>query len=531
MRKNCSGGRAFWARGFLLLGFVLAMVLPLRASPADHRAYVANASDNTVSVIDTDTNTVVATISVGPSPSGVFVSPYGSRVFVGISPSTGLAFSVIDAAANKAVATFPGSSVAFSPDGTHAYVGGVPNNSVQVIDLASNTAVATIPIAPPSSGGGASSGQVAATPDGTRVFAVSSGTFCSNPPQPECGTISELSEIKTNTNAVVDLGGSLSFYLDAIDWKYIYFSLADTFGFPILVSSGVEDYNTGVEVAAFDEFYCPGGGPYEYGTGGVIGSPDAAQFWVICFDTIKVAKVAADGTITTLATFPESGLLAFTPDSKRAYIVGHPVSGGPTNFYAIDTSTFAVVVSYPLGGPGFGTALGMTRDGKQLYVVNRASNAIEVISTATNDLVARIPVGKAPVAIGIMPNLPLSFFSSKLVVSLQSSPYFELLSSLTLGSGAAFLDPSAQPVTVQAGTFGATIPPGSFKESQPGEWDFDGTVNGTAIHAKIWLTGTKQYLVLVKASTKLAGITNPVPVTLTLLNNSGTAKVTAAIYN
>jgi hypothetical protein len=114
----------------------------------------------------------------------------------------------------------------------------------------------------------------------------------------------------------------------------------------------------------------------------------------------------------------------------------------------------------------------------------------------------------------------------------QSHNYFELLSDVTLGSGAAFLDPPSEPVTVQVGTFTATIPPGSFvKASTSGEWDFDGPINGVNIHARIWLTGTKQYLVLVKTMAAPVNPTNPVLVTLSLSTNSGTAPVTAAIYN
>jgi YVTN family beta-propeller protein len=46
-------------------------------------AYITNSGDNTVSVIATATNTVVATIPVGGSePSGVAVTPDGSKVYI-----------------------------------------------------------------------------------------------------------------------------------------------------------------------------------------------------------------------------------------------------------------------------------------------------------------------------------------------------------------------------------------------------------------------------------------------------------------
>jgi YVTN family beta-propeller protein len=47
-----------------------------------HRAYVANSSSNTVSVIDTTTNFVSAPIPVGTTPNGVGVDPTVHRAYV-----------------------------------------------------------------------------------------------------------------------------------------------------------------------------------------------------------------------------------------------------------------------------------------------------------------------------------------------------------------------------------------------------------------------------------------------------------------
>ena len=44
--------------------------------------YVTNLGDNTVSVIDTATNTVVATIPVGNSPTLIALSPDNTRAYV-----------------------------------------------------------------------------------------------------------------------------------------------------------------------------------------------------------------------------------------------------------------------------------------------------------------------------------------------------------------------------------------------------------------------------------------------------------------
>ncbi|MCA1683605.1 MAG: hypothetical protein LC708_00515, partial [Actinobacteria bacterium] len=70
--------------------------------------YVVHESEGTVSVISTASNTVVATVPVVERPSGVAVSPDGSRVWV-----TGRGISVIDTATNAVVATYHGVSFAY----------------------------------------------------------------------------------------------------------------------------------------------------------------------------------------------------------------------------------------------------------------------------------------------------------------------------------------------------------------------------------------------------------------------------------
>jgi YVTN family beta-propeller protein len=75
-------------------------------TPDGTRAYVANVEDNTVSVIDTATNTVVVTIPGIGTPRGV----------------------------------------AITPDGTRAYVTNLHNNTVSVIDTATNTVMTTISV-------------------------------------------------------------------------------------------------------------------------------------------------------------------------------------------------------------------------------------------------------------------------------------------------------------------------------------------------------------------------------------------------
>jgi len=62
-----------------------------------------NAGDSTVSVIDTATNTVVATIPVGLDPFGVAITPDGTRAYVTINGDNTV--SVFDTTSNTVAAT------------------------------------------------------------------------------------------------------------------------------------------------------------------------------------------------------------------------------------------------------------------------------------------------------------------------------------------------------------------------------------------------------------------------------------------
>src|SRR5437016_1101498 len=100
-----------------LLGMAL-WSMPVGAAPF---AYVTNLVSDTVSVLATATNTVVATIPVGHLPVGVAITPDGAHAYV---TNVGSTVSVIATATNTVVATVPVGTapggVAITPDGAHA---------------------------------------------------------------------------------------------------------------------------------------------------------------------------------------------------------------------------------------------------------------------------------------------------------------------------------------------------------------------------------------------------------------------------
>jgi uncharacterized repeat protein (TIGR01451 family) len=137
----------------------------LAVSPNGTRVYVANRNSNSVSVIDTSSNTVVATLNVGTFPVEVALSPNGKRLYVtNFFDDT---VSVVDTSVNTVVATIDVGSgpqgIAVTPDGGKVYVANFNDDTVSVIDTASNGVVAT-PIVSGSPNG------VVASPDGNFIY-------------------------------------------------------------------------------------------------------------------------------------------------------------------------------------------------------------------------------------------------------------------------------------------------------------------------------------------------------------------------
>ena len=120
--------------------------LGIAVSPDGSKLYAA--SSRNVSVIDTATNTLKATVNVGSFAKGIAFSPDGKRVYVANQYSNDV--SVINTKTNTVVATVNVGNeplgVAVSPDGTKVYVANYNSNTVSVIDTATNTVTVTVPV-------------------------------------------------------------------------------------------------------------------------------------------------------------------------------------------------------------------------------------------------------------------------------------------------------------------------------------------------------------------------------------------------
>jgi YVTN family beta-propeller protein len=345
-----------------------ALVLVVGVSPAAAavatRAYVTNSFDDTVSFIDTATNTVVATVAVGDGPSGVAVSPDASRVYV--TNATDDTVSVIDTATNTVVATVAvgdgPSGVAVSPDGSRVYVSNFVGGTVSVIDTATNTVLATVAV-------GVSPRGVAVSPGGSRVYVTI-----------ETGTVSV---IDTTTNAVVatvPVGGLPAGVAVSPDGGRAY--VTNLGGFTVAVI----DTTTNTVVATVPL------GAGSSGPSGVAVSPDGGRAYVtnVFGDNLLSVIDTATNTVVATVAVEDAGGVAVSPDGGRAYVTN---PGGGT-VSVIDTATNTVVATVAVGAGPLRVAVAEVVTTAR-PTISTVASAGGVVGTAVND-VATLTGGSGP---------------------------------------------------------------------------------------------------------------------------------------
>ena len=148
-----------------------AVIGAAAAAGAQPFAYVASLGADEVAVIDTATNSVVATLPGGDDPDGVAISADGTRAYVTAFLSNTLL--VIDTASNTALATIAVGDgpvgVAVTPDGRRVSVANRRADSVSVIDAEALAELARIPV-------GNGPNAIAITPDGRSAYVTNSET-------------------------------------------------------------------------------------------------------------------------------------------------------------------------------------------------------------------------------------------------------------------------------------------------------------------------------------------------------------------
>ncbi|WP_198086818.1 plastocyanin/azurin family copper-binding protein [Variovorax sp. E3] len=154
-----------FARIFVVLAALAASAGPALA--AGPKAYVGNFKDSTVSVIDTGSEKVVATLPVAAGPDGILIAPDGRSVFV--SGSGAAAVSEIDTATDRVtrgidVGKGP-QGLAMTADGKWLLVAVNGDDRVAFVDTSAHGVSATVPVPKPHT--------IAIRPDGKQAYVAS----------------------------------------------------------------------------------------------------------------------------------------------------------------------------------------------------------------------------------------------------------------------------------------------------------------------------------------------------------------------
>jgi len=294
--------------------------------------YVANRG-GTVDIIDPASNTVTGTINHGIGDAGptIAISPNGALAYVALGQTDQIL--ILDLATNTVAGSIPvgfnPSNVAFTPDGTKAYV---PNDvdKMSVIDVSTHTVTTTFQV-------GDHSGGVAVSPDGTQATVVASVSH-------------DVRVIDVATDAVTDIVP-----LPPTSFGPINSAITPdgTQALSANFNSGDVSVITLSEPAAVTATIPVGATPDPVG---IAISPDGTLAYV----TLRFGEAMAVvdlNTNTLVGTIPLTGepseSAAFLPDGSRAY---QSVTG-LNRVAAIDVATSTVIALIPAGGRPTGIAI------------------------------------------------------------------------------------------------------------------------------------------------------------------------------
>lgn len=309
-----------------LLVMVLGSGARADSAQAHINAYVANANNNTVAVIDTASNTIVATVPVGRAPVAVAITP--NRAFLYVANASDNKVSVVDTATNTVVAAVPVGTIPFgmamTPDGAFVYVANLRGNNISVIDTTVNIVVATVPV-------GSFPTSVAVTPDGALAYVTNQGS-------------SNVSVIDTATNTVVatvPVGNVPQPVAVSPDGTLIY--VGDIITPPSTGGISVISRATNTVIATVATSNQPDG---------IAFSPSGNLAYVANFVGSSVSVIDT-ATTTVVATISSAQArtpvgVALTPGGAFAYVTNF----NSNNVSVIDTATNTIVTLIPgLVGP------------------------------------------------------------------------------------------------------------------------------------------------------------------------------------
>jgi gliding motility-associated-like protein len=371
-------------------------------------AYIANFNANSVSVVNTATNTIIATIQVGSNPVGVSVSPDGKRVYVTNEQSNTV--SVIDATNNTVITTIPVGKfpygIAVSPDGQKVYVANDISYTVSVISAVTNTVTATIPLSTAACG-------VSISPDGSRIYV-------SNSIEPP-GAVSVIDAASDMVITVIAVGAAPVGIISSPGGSKLYTANGG--------DNTVSVINT---VTAATTTITVGNNPW-----GIAISQDGGTVYVANIDdnTVSVINTATNVVIATIPVGDGPYYLTVSPDGTLLYVEN--TFGNSISVINTTTNTVSSTIAGFSGPFSFGNfiSVGSNCNGvpvKFKIIVNPAAAVVPTIITGTVTGSISACLGTASFA----PNVQQFNVSGSILtgdITVTATPGFEV--SLTEANG------------------------------------------------------------------------------------------------
>lgn len=336
-----AGGSAAWAGQ--APGALSAPDIPI--SHHD-RVYAAEQFSNTVSVTDPVDNKLLGVIRLGDPQPGNFSPLYKGQVLV--------------------------HGMGFSPDHKTLAVVSIGSNSVSFIDTTTNAVKHVTYV-------GRSPHEAFYTPDGTEVWVTVRGE--------NYISVIDPTSFKEKTRITTPNGPGMQIF--SPDGKYGY--ICSSFN-PETDVVAVAEHKIIARVKQESPF-CPN----------IAATPDGNQVWFTLKDVGRTQVFNARppfNAIKTIETGPITNHVNFAHTSKGTF--AYVTVGGLNEVKVFRTDDFSQAAAIPVGSLPHG--VWPSGDGTRIYVGLENADALAAIDTATNKVIANVPIGQAPQAIAYVPN-------------------------------------------------------------------------------------------------------------------------------
>ncbi|MGY3620288.1 YncE family protein [Bradyrhizobium sp. USDA 10063] len=316
--------------------------------PISHhdRVYAAEQFSNTVSVTDPVDNKLLGVIRLGDAQPVNFSPLYKGQVLV--------------------------HGLGYSPDHRTLAVVSIGSNSVTFIDTATNAVKHVTYV-------GRSPHEAFFTPDGREVWVTVRGE--------NYISVIDSKTFTEKTRITTPSGPGMQIF--SPDGKYGY--ICSSFN-PETDVVSVADHKIIAKVKQESPF-CPN----------IAATPDGNQVWFTLKDIGKTQVFNARppfNLIKTIDTGPITNHVNFAHTAKGTF--AYVTIGGLNQVKVFRIDDFSEVAIIPVGNLPHG--VWPSGDGSRIYVGLENADALAAIDTATNTVIANIPIGQAPQAIAYVPN-------------------------------------------------------------------------------------------------------------------------------